>query len=79
MTRQPSPTAMLHPGPLEQQYRREGYADYYEALDAQVCTEMGCECGAPKTRYVGLFKLRGGQRFYRALSHCDVCGLEVEF
>jgi hypothetical protein len=91
VTRQPSPVAMLQRGPLEEQYRHEGYVDYRMEIDAQVCAEVACECGAPKTRYVGLWKPAEGREVvdsmfgrrprgtYRALSHCDVCGLEVEF
>lgn len=89
MTRQPAPAAMLAPGPIEAGLRREGFIDWYLELDAQVCAEVECECGAPRTRYIGLIKPAGGtvetmfgrraRGEYRAISHCDVCGLEVQF
>lgn len=88
MTRPPS--LMLHRGEIEARLRQEGYVDYYVELDAQVCAEVDCECGAPRTRYIGLLKpkedgdiktvfRRRVAGTYRAISHCDACGLEVEF
>jgi hypothetical protein len=84
------PSVMLHRGEIETRLRQEGYVDYYVELDAQVCAEVDCDCGAPKTRYIGLLKpmeagdiktmfRRRAAGTYRAISNCDACGLEVEF
>jgi hypothetical protein len=81
---------MLNRGEIEARLRQAGYVDYYVELDAQVCAEVKCDCGAPRTRYIGLLKpkldgdiksmfRRRAAATYRAISHCDACGLEVEF
>jgi hypothetical protein len=41
---------MLHRGKIEGRLRQEGYVDYYVELDAQVCVEVDCDCGAPRRR-----------------------------
>jgi hypothetical protein len=40
------PSLMLHRGELEARFRHEGYVDYYVELDAQVCAQVDCDCGA---------------------------------
>jgi hypothetical protein len=44
------PSVMLHRGKIEGRLRQEGYVDYYVELDAQVCVEVDCDCGAPRRR-----------------------------
>ena len=60
---------------IESELELDGYESFYNAIDDEVTQEYPCsECGS-EMRYIGMKK----EGSYRAISHCENCGNELEF
>ncbi|MDD4972507.1 MAG: hypothetical protein PHT07_24005 [Paludibacter sp.] len=68
------PTHKEFKAELADNYRANGYSDYYNRIDCENIAESKCKCGGQPI-YIGLKK----DRSHVAISFCPECGEEFEF